>query len=192
MSFHIIVHTEELFDEERCEFILGEPIDIEMEHSLYTISKWEEKWHKAYLESSEQKQLTDEEALDYMKCMIINDVDPDVLRYLTKEDVEEIQKNLNNKATATTFSDKDHHLGATHQTTTSELLYGQMAVLGIPFEPCEHWHLNRLIALIHVTNTLNSPPKKMSKKESAQYQSNLIAKRRAEAKAKALKEAQQP
>lgn len=181
MSFHILISPNEEFDEIKQEFIMHDPIEVEFEHSLFTISKWEQKYHKPYLETAESRKLTKEELLYYIECMIITDCDKEfVIRNLTDNDYRRIQEELNDPATATWFHE-EKKLGTTHQTVTNELLYGQMAVLGISKE-CEHWHLNRLITLIHVCNNLNSPPKKMSKEESAKYQSNLIEKRRAEAK----------
>lgn len=186
MSFHITVNYPESFDESTMTFIDGEQVILEMEHSLFSISKWEEKWHKSYIENSTNKTLTNEETFDYIRCMIVNDedVDLDVLNYLSFANLEEIQNQIDNKATATWFSERENHIGMSHQTVTSELLYGQMAVLGIPFDEPQHWHLNRLMALIRVCSNLNTPPKKMSKKESARYQSNLIEKRRQEERIK--------
>lgn len=188
MSFHILIEQTEDFDEIKQEFITYPPVDVEFEHSLYTISKWEQKYHKPYLETAENKKLTAEESLYYVECMIVNDCDKVfALTHMSPENYEQIQKEINDPATATWFHEEEKRLGMTHQTITNELLYGQMAVLGI-WKECEHWHLNRLLTLIRVCNNLNSPPKKMSKQESAKYQSDLIDRRRAEMK-KAQEEA---
>ena len=63
-------------------------------------------------------------------------------------------------------------------TTTAELLYYYMIALGIPFE-CEKWHLNRLLALIHVCEVKGSAGNKtMSRAQLNKRNASLNAARR--------------
>lgn len=62
----------ELYDDNTWEFIQIKPQILKLEHSLLSVSKWESKWHKALLEDEK----TNEETLDYIRCMTINQVDP--------------------------------------------------------------------------------------------------------------------
>ena len=60
---------------------------------------------------------------------------------------------------------------------TSEVIYSWMIQFNIPVE-FQKWHLNRLMMLIRVCEANNSKPRKMSRKEAAQYQAKLNAERR--------------
>lgn len=153
--------THEGWDEEKQEFIDPITSTLMLEHSLVSLSKWESKWHKPFL-SKEQK--TEEEILDYIKCMTITeDVDPNIYRYLTVNDFKKVNDYIENPMTATTFPDEKTSKN-NREIVTSELIYYWMIALTIPFE-CEDWHLNRLLTLIRVCNIKNAPPKKMSKGE---------------------------
>lgn len=135
--------------------------DLELEHSLISISKWESKWHVPFI-SKENK--TEEQTLDYIKCMTINKNVPDsVYDYLTAEDVKKISDYINNPMTATIVSEVPGQKKSNQQ-VTSEVIYSWMTGLQIPFE-CEKWHLNRLLKLIEVCNANNTPPKKMGRNE---------------------------
>ena len=173
----IVPATEyELFDENTYEFINVKTKEqvLQLEHSLISLSKWESKWCKPFL-TKEQK--TKEETLDYIRCMTLNSVSPDVYKHLTKENLEDIEKYINSPMTATTVNDGESGSKVGGEQVTSELVYYWMVALNIPFE-CQKWHLNRLIMLIRVCNVKNKPPKKMSKREIMSRNAALNAKRR--------------
>ena len=69
----------EQWDEKNQEFVYSEKQTLCLEHSLISLSKWESKWHKPYLSS---RNLTKEEAIDYVRCMTINKVKDDRVYYL--------------------------------------------------------------------------------------------------------------
>jgi hypothetical protein len=105
-------------------------------------------------------------------------VDPSVYFMLTKENIQEIDKYIEDPMTATTFTKKEgESAGAGKRIVTSELIYSWMITLNIPFE-CQKWHLNRLLTLIRVCNAENEPAKKMSKGEILRRNSALNAARR--------------
>lgn len=148
-----------LFDEKNNEFIQIKDTDLILEHSLISISKWESKYHKPFLDN---KNMTNKEFLDYIRCMTISqNVNPDVYTAITQANCIEIQEYMNDKMTATWFSDKNNPKSK-QKSVTSEVIYSWMVGLGIPFK-CETWHINRLLTLIRVCNIENSPKKKMKK-----------------------------
>lgn len=163
----IIVEEKELWDEIKEEFVVIPRTKLTMEHSLISISKWEQKYKKPFLDD---KPKTYEEFLDYMKCMTISpsNVDPLIYKLVQQEDVKKLSDYIQDSMTATWFSDRyDKHLGIQRgkkTIITSEVIYYWMVALQIPFE-CQKWHLNRLITLVRVCNEKNKPAKKMSRKE---------------------------
>ena len=165
---------DEGWDPEKEEFVEPETVTLQLEHSLVSLSKWESKWCTAFLA---KKDLTLDETIDYIKCMTITqNVDPDVYRYLTRENIDQIKEYIAAPMTATTFLE-DKTKGRGKETVTNELIYYWMISLNIPFE-CQKWHLNRLLTLVRVCSAKNAPPKKMSKKEIMSRNAALNAARR--------------
>lgn len=163
----------ERWDDEKEEFVEPEIYVLKLEHSLVSLSKWESKWCKPFLSSIK----TDEETLDYIKCMTISkNVNPDVYNHLTPDNVKDITQYINAPMTATTFKDNKNSK-PNREIVTSDIIYYWMITLQIPPE-YRYWHLNRLLTLIRVCNIRNTPPKKMSRRESAEYYSKLNAERR--------------
>ena len=180
MPLHITVPkmTKELYSEEKNEFTTIEnPKDIELvlEHSLVSISKWESKWHKPFL-SKESKNTV--ETLDYIRCMTITqNVSPEVYLCLSNENIQEIKEYIDNPMTATTIR-QDPNTPRSRETITSELIYYWMITLGMDIEVFQKWHLNRLLTLINVCNIKNAPPKKMSQRQLMSRNTALNAARR--------------
>lgn len=169
----ITIPKTELFNEETEEFIQVKETILYLEHSLLSISKWESYWKKPFLVEEVK---TIEEIVDYIRCMTINqNFDSVVYNALTKENITDVKKYIENTMTATTFKDQNGSKG--NEIITSEIIYYWMIELGIPFE-CQKWHLNRLLALINVCSIKNTPSKKMNKKEVLKQQSALNAARR--------------
>jgi hypothetical protein len=171
---YITVPGMELWDEKKEEFVYLDETTIQLEHSLVSISKWESKWHKPFLLKNEK---TDAEILDYIKCMTITQhVKPDVYFRLSKDNVDEIKKYIEDSMTATTFMEDGTSKGG-REVVTSELIYYWMVALNIPSE-YQKWHLNRLLTLIRVCNIKNAPPKKRGKREIMSRNAALNAARR--------------
>ena len=170
----IVIPGQELWDEQKQEFINTKEQVLQLEHSLISLSKWEAKWCKVFLSKQEK---TQEETIDYIKCMTITpNVDPEVYNHLTRENIKEIEDYIAAPMTATYFS-SDNAGKSSREQVTSELIYYWMIALNIPFE-CQKWHLNRLLTLIRVCNIKNQPPKKMSKREIMSRNAALNAARR--------------
>ena len=164
----------DLYDEKNGEFISTKDTTLRLEHSLISLSKWESKWHKPFLDSAEK---TEEELRDYIRCMTITqNADPLIYTALTAEHFKQIEAYMNDSMTATWFNDRNTPKSR-QKTVTSELIYYWMVSLQIPFE-CERWHLNRLLTLIRVCNNENTPKKKMRKGDVFKQNAQLNAARR--------------
>ena len=149
----------EYYNEETSQFVSVKARTIDLEHSLVSLSKWESKWCKPFL-GKDQK--TNEEIIDYIRCMIIDrNVPGNILYALNKEQEKQIVEYIDEKMTATTFSDVSS-ASKSREVITSEIIYYWMISLNIPFE-CQKWHLNRLLTLINVCSIKNTPPKKMGR-----------------------------
>ena len=167
----------EFWDEDSESFVTSpgnKEVTLQLEHSLISISKWESKWCKPYIS---KKDKTDEEAIDYIKCMTITrNVDPSVYERLTHDHIKQIQEYINAPMTATTISNIKNGKG-NNEIITSEVIYYWMISLQIPTE-FDKWHLNRLITLIRVFDAKNGPTKKMSRRETMSRNAQLNAARR--------------
>jgi hypothetical protein len=172
----ITIKENELYDEQKNEFITIPALTLRMEHSLISLSKWESKWCKSFIS---RKDLTIEETLDYFRCMVITPqpVDSRVFAALTNDQITQIKEYIAAPMTATKFKDDGSKGRGSSESITSELIYYWMVTLQIPFE-CQRWHLNRLLTLIRVCNVKNAPSKKMSKNAIMRQNSALNAARR--------------
>ena len=158
----------EMWDEKKEEFIPPVTFELRLEHSLISLHKWESKWHKPFLSKQDK---TDEELIDYIKCMVLTpNVKPEVYDHLTQDNVEEIYKYINDPMTATVFSEDKSK--PNREIITAELIYYWMTAAQIPFE-CRKWHLNQLLTFIRVCNVKNNPGKKSSKRETMEYYAKL-------------------
>lgn len=172
----ILVGATQSFDDEQQKFVVEGGDELQLEHSLAALSKWEAIHEKPFLGPDKK---TPEELLSYIKCMTLGEIPRgDIFEKLSKENFEEINAYLDKKMTATWFSEAP---GApkTSELVTSELVYYWMTAFQIPFE-CENWNLNRLFTLIRVCNLKQGKPKKMSRTQVAQRNRELNARRKAE------------
>ena len=172
----LTIAEEEFYNESKDEFFTLPELQLDLEHSLLSVSKWESEFEKPFLSTADR---SSEEVLRYAYYMITTpEISPEVISRLTNQDLKKINDYIEKKNTATTFSDTKKHGGRT-ETITAELVYYWMVAFQIPIE-CEAWNLNRLFALIRICNMKNQPQKKMSRHEIAQRNRELNAQRRAE------------
>lgn len=152
---------------------------IRLEHSLLSISKWEEKWHKPFFTDFDK---TQDEMIDYIRCMTLDhNIDPLVYYWIPKDMLDEIMKYIEDPMTATWFRD-DGLIGAqksSNEIVTAEIIYYWMISLSIPID-FQKWHLNKLLTLIKVIDRKNGKPKKIDKVTAAKQRAALNAKRRAQ------------
>ena len=162
------------WDDKKQEFIEPEYQTLQLEHSLVSLSKWESKWCKPFLSSIK----SDEEMLDYIKCMTVTkNMDPNIYNYLTTSNVIEIKDYIDAPMTAMKFP-KNRSSKLSRDIITSDIIYYWMITLNIPIDECQKWHLNRLMALIRVCDIKNSPPKKKSQREIMEEYARINAERR--------------
>jgi len=157
----VIVPPAELYDESTETFIVNtKPQELQLEHSLVSISKWESFWKKPFLTKTP---MTTKETIDYVKCMTLTqNVDPMIYLVLPQAIIDQVSTYIGEPMTATTFNN-DGEKKTNSEIVTSELIYYWMITMNIPME-CQKWHLNRLLTLINVCNIKNRPVKKMSAK----------------------------
>lgn len=170
--------SKEYWDDKKEEFVnidaLVRDYDLELEHSLISVHKWEQKWHIPFISKEPH---TEEQTLHYIKCMTINKSIPDaVYDHLTSENIKDISDYINDPMTATTVAEIPGQKKS-RQVVTAEVVYSWMVALQIPWE-AQKWHFNSLMKLIEVCNIQNTPPKKMSKNEIMKRNRDLNAARR--------------
>lgn len=173
MSLVLTISPKEFYNENTKEFVTLEEKTIELEHNLISLSKWEAKHHKPFLGD---EQLTENEMLDYIKCMCTEDVDDVYFLSLSMENVKKLKEYINDPMTATKFYSNNPR--KTKEPITSELIYYWMIAQNIPVQ-FEHWHLNRLLTLIRLCGVKQEPHKKMSQSEIMRQNARLNAQRRA-------------
>ena len=152
-----------LFDEEKEEFVDIPEMKIELEHSLASLSKWEGIWNTPFLTSRE---MTTEQTMSYVDCMLMTPGVPrEVVENLTNEHLTQIRDYIAATKTATTFRE-DPNARKSTEIVTAEIIYQWMVAFNIPFDPCEYWHLDKLITLVKVCNEKSKDPKKRKLKQS--------------------------
>ena len=174
--FQVEIPKQEYFDENTSRFVYFEATSFQIEHSLISLSKWESKWNKPFLDG---KTKTPEELIDYIRCMTLTkNVDPLVYLNIPDDILKAINSYIEAPMTATWFSDdKVKNKRRSREIITAEIVYYWMIALNIPFE-CQKWHLNRLLTLIRVCSIKNAPEKKMRKKDILRNNAKLNAARR--------------
>ena len=170
----LTIGATEAYDEEKEEFVDIGGAEIELEHSLVSLSKWESEFQKPFLES---KELSPLEILGYVRAMLLTPVSDEVLVGLTNEDVLKINDYISSSQSATTFPPVRSRTSRGER-VTSELIYYWMVAYQIPIE-CETWNLNRLLNLVKICGIKNSKPQKLSKGEQARQMYELNQARKA-------------
>ena len=173
----LTIPPSEHFDHKKREFLKLPGYEVELEHSLVSLSKWESIFEIPFL-GSETK--TTDQVLTYIKCMTITpNVPPEVFSRLSKENLAEINAYIDAKMSATWFNDSPNQ-PKSREVITAELIYYWMISFNIPIE-FEHWHLSRLFTLIKVFNIKSQKQKPMSRSEILARNRELNAKRRSQA-----------
>lgn len=176
----IIVPEREFFNDETSEFTKSKAETLQLEHSLLSLAKWESKWRKPFLSSKDK---TNEETLDYIRCMIIGpNTNPEIFNAIPGEVFAQIKNYINDPMTATWFSELPGQK-RNNRIITAEIIYYWMISLNIPME-CQKWHLNRLLTLIRVCSIESQAPKKGNRKEIFSRQAAINQARRAKLKSK--------
>ena len=173
----LTIPQREWFNDKTQEFIVYPKRVLWLEHSLLSISKWESKWKKPFLQQDHARSY--EESIDYIRCMTINTQhDPDAYKGLNKNILDKVREYINDGMTATTFSKRSNGNNGKKQVVTSELVYYWMINYNIPFE-CEKWHFNRLMTLIRICEIKSNGNQKMKRSDTYARNKALNAANRA-------------
>ncbi len=172
----LVVQGEEIYDKAANLFTEVGNFEVELEHSLLSLSKWESKYEKPFLSKDK---MNAEEVLYYIQCMVVGeDITEEMARHIIAEHSEKVNWYINSTQSATTFGAMPTKRGP-GEVITSELIYYWMVAFTIPSQ-YEAWHLNRLFSLIRICNAKNETPKKKSRAQMAQENKELNDRRRAE------------
>ena len=175
----VIPDKDDIFDEKNEEFITIKGAELQLEHSLISLRKWESKWHKPFMGNNDKNY---EEIIDYIKCMTLNkNVDPLVYMFIPEDKILSILNYINDPMTATQFTNTTGAPGMAknrYEVITAEIIYYWMIKLNVPVE-FEKWHLNQLLTLIKVISLKEGPKKKMSKQDERAQRVALNKARRA-------------
>lgn len=166
----------ESFDEATNQ-IIEETVEIELEHSLASLSKWEEIWEIPLLSSNDK---TEEMNVSYIQCMCVTpNIAPEVFYRLDVEQQTQIADYLEKKHTATWFSNTQPQ-AKSGETITSELIYYWMSSFNIEWE-AQYWNLNKLLTLIQVFSVKqDNKPKQQSRRSRQEEIMRINAQRRKE------------
>lgn len=166
----------ELWDETESVFVNLPAQTLDLEHSLISIAKWESRWCKPFISTTEK---TDEEALDYVRHMTITkNVDPDQYRFLPGDVLSQVNDYIKAPMTATWFTETQKTASKSSEEVTNELIYYWMITFNIPSE-YQKWHLNRLLTLVRICIIKNGPQKKVPKNQLIAERKRLNDQRRA-------------
>ena len=171
----ITTKENEFYQQSTNKFIQVPSCTLTLEHSLISLAKWESKWQIPYFDNTKKTPAQD---LDYIRCMVIGNVkNENVFDALSIDNIVQIQNYIAAPMTATTFQKKTRSREK-KEVLTAEVIYAHMFAHNIPME-CQKWHLNRLLTLLKVCDLQNAPKEKMSKKQTALWNAEQNAARRA-------------
>jgi len=170
--------TAEYYDETTNQFMYDKGGIVRFEYSLKAIYNWEGKWQKPFLKG----ELTQDEVIDFYKTMALDPVED---RFLTDGVQKLLSDYIAQSHTATTFSSSQNgnQTSSKSKIYTSEELYAMMFAASVPLE-FENRNLNRLLVILRIISSHNSPPKKMSKQDILKQNKELNAQRKAQMKSR--------
>lgn len=173
----VVVPDRSGWDESRLEFVEIQGGTLRFEHSLVALSKWESKTCRLFMDGQVK---SDEDLSLYFNCMCMTPETQHLVPWMSTEDRNKLVEYIEAPMTATTITDRTSK-SPKSTITTSEVVYGWMVSYNIPFDPCENWHIARLMMLIRVCGIQQDPkPKKMASSEIAANNAALNAARRAQ------------
>lgn len=164
---------------ESTQTFINETVPVRLEHSLHSMSKWEAKYQKPFLSTSEEHTKAHSEVIDYITMMVLGTpITEDLLDRLIEHNLTEIQEYIADKQTATWITERKKTGAQSSEMITSELIYYWMFSYQIDVS-CESWHINRLLTLIRIFGIKQEKPEKMGKAEADAQRKALNAQRRA-------------
>lgn len=132
---------------------------LQFEHSLLSLSKWESKHKKPFMATPIKPH---EEMIDYFWYMLLTPgYGPEIIYRLSPAQLEELSNYINDPMTASSVPSSGPKRPS-GEVVTSELVYYWMTAMKINWE-AQHWHYNRLMMLIAITNFKQQPAEKQDK-----------------------------
>lgn len=176
----ITVHIpkKEVWDDQHKEFIYVNEQTVTLEHSLISITKWETKHHKVFLDDTAKK--TEDEIIDYIRCMCITPLKDEKDVYgISAKDIKRIMDYMADPMIPFNFK-KDNINGKRRggDPLCGVMIYYYMTAAQIPFE-CQKWHINQLLALIRIYGIKNNPGKPLKGSALASRNTALNQERKA-------------
>lgn len=166
MPLTITIPGAELFDNDTGKFTELPDTTLVLEHSLISISKWEAKWKKPWLDENYEK--TNDELYNYIQCMVVKgNASDEVVRHITRDEYLKIMDYIADPMTASIVKKVKTSNIKSQNFTTSELIYAWMTAYRIPWE-AQKWHLNRLMMLINMLDEMNREADPKNKKSEAE------------------------
>lgn len=173
---HLRIPERDLWNPVTERFIHVEDTELDLEHSLFSVSKWESKWHIPF--HDDRKEKTVEQNIDYIRQMCLTpNVDPNIFYCITEQNAKEITEYIGDTNTATWFNDLAKRKTGKKEIITAEIIYYWMTVYNVP-ESCQYWHLNRLMTFLRVCAEKSNPDKKKHGIDQAAQRRALNAARR--------------
>ena len=179
--FKGIIPDREEYKRDTSEFIKIRGVTAELEHSLISLSRWEQQWLKPFpliqpTNGETQVEINGLELFDYIKCMLLKPISEKNAEWLMQNKRQEIVDYILKPRTASTYSnnapDKSRR-GRSVMSKTSELLYAYLIENHAEISVIEKWHLSRVEMLITILSVrareANGTAPKMSKNEFAAY-----------------------
>lgn len=153
----ITIPKSEVYDNKKNVFYrVDKPITLQLEHSLISVQKWESKWGKSFLGT---KKKTQEEAIDYIRCMCITpNIKDEAFYCIPGKEMNRIAEYIDAPMTALVFRGGSGSGPKKREIVTADIIYYWMISYNIPSE-YRKWHLNQLLTLIQVFNEKNAPKK---------------------------------
>ena len=175
----ITVKLPEFYNEATQEFV-WETADLELEHSLLTVSKWESEFQKPFLAAEDK---SEEETIGYVRHMISTpDYSEEVFQSLIYDADNMIKVRDYIQASLTGSSIREQKNGSrSRERITSELIYYWMSDFNINWE-AQNWHLSRLLMLIRIASAKRAEANAQTngKKGPAPIKGDSLEARRAE------------
>lgn len=123
-------------------------VQLGFEHSLLSLSKWEEETGKCFLSTATKSHSELQRYFEIMLEVTSPDVDPDLVIALKPEQQDELVNYMNASPGATASPPRTKESAKkSGEALTAEIIYAQMTLLRVPWE-AQTWHVNRLLVTL--------------------------------------------
>lgn len=163
MFLALFLPAEERFNEHDNSFTDFPEERVLLLHSLKSVSLWECKYKRSFLESPPS---TPDEVMYYIQCMSDRELGDTFFKRYDADMQKQVIDYISDQKTATHLLEHSNNNQGSSDTLTSELLYYAMFQNNIPID-VEEWHLSRLLALLRIFSAKNSQATKTNDPRSS-------------------------